>query len=108
MMVVAWNNGSHHESGAGYGVKFDPVDRDRFFKREWGRISVQMDGTDLVDEVNIDKESFWNDECRELISADIGRWLLQNQLAPWKKDVPPKLKLDVISDHLFLLSKLQK
>jgi len=26
--VKAWNNGQHHKSGAGYGVKFFAVDRD--------------------------------------------------------------------------------
>jgi hypothetical protein len=29
MIVTAWNNGSWHESGAGYGVKVNPGDKEK-------------------------------------------------------------------------------
>jgi RNA 3'-terminal phosphate cyclase len=34
-IVTAWNNGAHHSSGAGYGVKLTTKDRDVYLRREW-------------------------------------------------------------------------
>ena len=31
MIVIGWNNGDHQKSGAGYGVKLNADNRDRFF-----------------------------------------------------------------------------
>jgi hypothetical protein len=105
MIVTAWNNGSYTTSGAGYGVKLDASDRDRFFKREWKTIELELEGSSVVVPVNISKDSFWNTSCRELISAEIGRWLIRNNLAPWAKGSPPKLTLEHKSNNRFLLRK---
>jgi hypothetical protein len=104
MIVTAWKNGNPSASGAGYGVKFDARDRDRFFKREWKSILLSMEGTSGVVEVNVAKPSFWNDYCKELISVEIGRWFIRTGLVPWSKGNPPKLKLTHIKDNHFLLS----
>ena len=104
MIVTAWNNGDHFKSGAGYGVKLDASDRDRFFQRDWKRIRLSLEGTSGVIEVNIAKPSFWGTTCRELISAEIGRWLIRNGLAPWPKGNPPRLTLEHIDSNQFLLS----
>jgi hypothetical protein len=74
MIVTAWNNGDHSKSGAGYGVKLDPGDRDRHFRRDWTTINLSMEGSSDQVEVNIAKPSFWGKTCRELISAklDVG------------------------------------
>ena len=90
--ATAWNNGQHHRSGAGYGLKISRTDRDRFFRREWRTVQLQI-GTDTPIVVNIDKPSFWNDQCRELISAELGRWMLANHLAPWPSGEPPHIAL---------------
>ena len=105
MIVTAWNNGTHSKSGAGYGVRLDANDRDRFFKREWKSIRLSLEGTSDVIEVNIAKQSFWGPACRELISAEIGRWLLHNGLAPWPKGNPPRISLKHIESNRFLLMK---
>ncbi len=101
MEVTAWNNGSHHNSGAGYGFKLTCEDRDRFFKNEWGKIYLRLPGSGEEVEVNIDKDSFWNDSCRELISKEIGVWLISSGLAPWKTGQPPKLILEQKHENHF-------
>lgn len=72
MKVVAWNNGQHHASGAGYGFKVARTDRDRFFETSWESVILVLPNGIEID-VNIAKDSFWSDSCRELISKGIGQ-----------------------------------
>jgi hypothetical protein len=44
MKAKAWNNGRHHPSGAGYGVKLSAGDRDRWFQKDWAAIRIQVPG----------------------------------------------------------------
>jgi hypothetical protein len=72
MIITAWNNGAHHDTGAGYGFKVSIHDRDNYFSREWNEVTIYLEGVENPIIVNIDKKSFWNDQCRELISKEIG------------------------------------
>jgi hypothetical protein len=90
--ATAWNNGRHHRSGAGYGLKISASDRDLHFNRMWKSVELRIgDGTPIT--VKVDKPSFWNDTCRELISVEIGRWFLANRFAPWPAGRPPRFTL---------------
>ncbi len=104
MRVTAWNNGGHHSTGAGYGLKVNRRDRDSWFQRDWSKVLVELPSGSLI-EVNIDKESFWGDTCRELISKEIGKWLLDRKLAPWSKGNPPKLDLEPLNENRFRLRR---
>ena len=104
MKVTVWNNGEHHSDGNGYGIKISSFDRDQYFLREWKTIQLEMDGEIPTVEINIDKDSFWNKSCRELISVEIGKWLIKNKLAPWMKGNPPHLELNKIEGRRFHLS----
>ena len=106
MIVTAWNNGQHHASGAGYGLKVRTVDRDRYFLPRWHTVLLELAGKDTPVEVNIRKRSFWGPNCRELISAQIGRWLQENGYVPWPKGRPPKFSLEPVADNRFRLKKL--
>jgi hypothetical protein len=106
MNVTAWNNGTHKLDGNGYGVKIDAYDRDTNFKREWKTIFIDLEGESLPIEINIDKPSFWNDTCRELISVKIGKWLIKTGLAPWENRKPPQLALLQTQDNRFRLTRL--
>lgn len=101
IQATAWNNGSHHRTGAGYGLKVSIADRDRHFKREWRRVELVVPGVIGVIKVNIDKASFWDDTCRELISAEFGRWIVGQRLAPWSYRRPPVFELIPISAGRF-------
>ena len=100
IIATAWNNGRHHPSGAGYGLKIPSHDRDQYYRREWGTVEL-IGVTDLSIKVNIDKEAFWNDTCRELISAPIGRWMISNALAPWPERRPPSFTLIPRASRVF-------
>jgi hypothetical protein len=93
MFATAWNNGKHHRSGAGYGLKIAAADRDRYFRREWGTVQLRIGSAPPI-VVNIDKASFWNSSCRELINVALGRWLLETGQAPWPSGQPPRFILD--------------
>ena len=99
MIVTAWTNGSPLSSGAGYGVKVGYDDRSRYFHHEWKSVFVLLDGQPQPIEINIAKKSFWTKTCGELISAEIGRWLIKNGLAPWLVNKPPKLVLEPMENR---------
>lgn len=102
MKVTAWNNGSYHQSGAGYGLKISAIDRDRHFKKAWKSVLIGLpDGSDV--EVNTNKASFWNDSCRELISKEIGAWLIERGYAPWPMRAPPTFELEPVGERRFAL-----
>src|SRR5713226_1862184 len=104
MIVTAWNNGAHHESGAGYGLRIDVADRNRYFSRDWQDVIVQFpSGQTAV--VNIDKDSFWGATCHELIHKEIGLWLRSQGLVPWPEGRPPKLSLEPAMSNNFLLNR---
>lgn len=90
MRVTAWNNGSHRSSGTGYGLRFSETDRDRFFERGWDNVIFDLGGQAVV-AITV-SESFWR-SCPELRSAEVGRWLRRNDLAPWPQGRPPILEV---------------
>jgi hypothetical protein len=108
MIVTAYNNGAHSRNGAGYGFKVINEDRDEHFKQEWDKIQLEIEGEEEVFEVEIDKESFWSEDCREIRSEAIGKWLRHQGLAPWAKGNPPRFVLEPVEDNRFTVSKAQK
>ena len=107
MIVTAWNNGAHSRNGSGYGFKVSVTDRDLHFKPEWDLIVLELEGEEPF-EVHINKETFWSDACRELISPEIGTWLRQHGMAPWPKGNPPRFAMDPVGENRFSVSKPQK
>ncbi len=91
LIWTAWNNGQHHGTGSGYGLKVPKTDRDRYFDREQHSVNITLPDSGEEVSVNTEKKSFWSDTCRELISHELGRWLLRTGLAPWPNGNPPKI-----------------
>ena len=89
--ATAWNNGQHHISGAGYGLRVGAQNRDQFFHRSWNHVTLHLQGYDEPVNVTI-TPSFWR-RCSELRSTDIGRWLIQKRYAPWEKGNPPQFRI---------------
>jgi|AutmiccommuBRH23_1029490.scaffolds.fasta_scaffold00223_52 hypothetical protein len=108
MIVTAYNNGAHSRNGSGYGFRVSVTDRDLHFKPEWDAILLELEGEEQPFEVVINKDSFWGDDCRELMSKAIGMWLRQRGLAPWPKGNPPRFVLDPVEENRFSVSKAQK
>ena len=105
MKVTAWNNGLHHKTGVGYGLKVNRQDRNRYFYRSWESIFISLPGRESEIEVNINKAVFWKDIPREMISKEIGRWLIDNGYVSWPSGYPPKFTLLHKQDNHFILSK---
>jgi len=51
MIVTAWTNGD-----TGYGIKVKSNDRDRFFKRKWQSVIIELEGSGVEVEVNVAKK----------------------------------------------------
>ena len=103
MIVKGWNNGnSNNLTGSGYGIKLPKEDRDKYFHRSWKFVTIQIDKS-VEFEVKI-SNSFWNN-CIELRSKKIGKYLLNQGLAPWVKYNPPILNLKYIKENRFHLSQ---
>jgi len=100
--VTAWNNGSHSSSGSGYGLRIPLKQRDAFFSRAWRFVVIHMPNGGTSVKVNVAKASFW-EKCPELISREIGKWLLANGFAPWPKGHPPSFILRPVGDGEFEL-----
>lgn len=92
IVATAWNNGKHHKSGAGYGIRISPKDRNNHFKKCWKTATIILPKNKSVI-VNVQKKSFWAPSCRELISKEIGAWFIKNKKAPWCHRCPPKFYL---------------
>lgn len=103
MIVTAWNNGQHRSSGTGYGIKINANDRDRYFDKNRSSVFIRINNSNNEVEINIEKDSFWSETCRELICKEIGIWLRNNNLAPWPKMQPPRFVLKKIEGNHFHL-----
>lgn len=103
LLWSAWNNGKHSLSGAGYGIKVPIGDRDRYFNRNQESVILELPvrGGFVKVTLNTNKSSFWNKTCHELISQEIGRWLLNAGLAQWPTRHPPKLAIGITSEKHF-------
>jgi hypothetical protein len=103
MRASAWNNSSYSATGGGYGFLLRGDERDQDLQRGWGTIRILLEEPDRWAEANIDKDSFWNRDIAELISQDIGIWLLERGLAPWKSGTPPVFELEHMDGNRFRL-----
>lgn len=107
MIVTAWKSTANPITGGGYGLKVRVEDRDRYFRREWRTVTLELEGSDRPVEVKVGKPSFWNETCHELTSQEIGRWLLDNGYAPWPKGNPPKFIMEVVADRRYVVRRIK-
>jgi hypothetical protein len=91
-----------------YGIKVPANDRDASFDRKWPEVTLFLPDHGRVEipiRININKSSFWNQQCRELISEAIGMWLIRSGVAPWQKGYPPKLEVVSAGERQFRIIK---
>ncbi len=108
MIVNAWNNGAHSRNGSGYGFRVHPADRDEYFKKDWEKILLEIDGEAEPVEVTLPGEDFWSEGGKELSCPALGRWLRKNGMAPWARGNSPVFVLDPIEENRFRVSKARK
>lgn len=101
IIVSAWNNGTHYPAHAAYGIKVKRKDRDKHFNRKWKSVLLKLRGKGGYVTVNLDKKSFWDPHCRELVSKDIGVWLKKNRQIPWMKSCPPRMLMEHVKGNKF-------
>ncbi|MFC1514487.1 hypothetical protein ACFL5X_01125 [Candidatus Omnitrophota bacterium] len=101
MIVTGWNNGQYRSSGAGYGIKIRSKDRNKYFDKKWKCVLLKLPGKVGFTRININKKSFWDSRCRELIKKDIGIWIRKKVETPWRKGNPPKMIMEKIDTNKF-------
>jgi superfamily II DNA or RNA helicase len=94
------NGSADRTQPAGYGVRVSVDDRKRIFKPTWSEVTIQISAHRVSVPLS---PGFWR-KCPELRSAEIGRWLLQEGLAPWPRGHPPPLRLEPLGGRIFKLS----
>jgi hypothetical protein len=106
-MVLRW---SAWKGGGAIGLKVPIPDRDAYFDRTWSSVILHIpsDTGSLVVEVNIDKSSFWNDTCHELISKHIKKWLVSLGRVPWPWRQPPKVLVEALGGRAFAILGTEK
>jgi hypothetical protein len=100
-IAKTWNNGHRHASGAGYGIKITMQDCEQFFNRNWQTVTLHLSGNINPIEVNVDKPSFWNRNCGELISREIGLWLQRNNASTWPPRLPHHVRMTDLGEREF-------
>lgn len=83
---------------AGYGIKITASDRDRWFEKDWDDVVLDLEGGQLVT-VPL-SPSFWR-RCSKLRSAVIGRWLMEQGVAPWDRGNPPGIAITRVAGNRF-------
>jgi len=87
------------------GLKVPVSDRADYFDRSWTNVILSFPtGTAFGEiEVNVDKPSFWNNQCHELISMRIKDWLCGLGLVPWADGHPPKVLIEPLGERKFAI-----
>lgn len=99
--VSGWNNGKHHPGGNGYGIRVGVSGRE-YFSKERSSFFLSIENSDFI-EIKL-TGGFWRN-CTEFRDKRIGKWLLKNRLAPWRKGENPKFYLTVLGDNKFILER---
>jgi hypothetical protein len=99
MTVTAWNNGKYASSGAGYGLRLDPADRNKTFQQSWSNVTLDLPNDVNGVQVRL-SASFWRD-CPELRSAMIGKWLIASGYRRWPRRSPPAFTLTQVQGNRF-------
>jgi len=94
MKASGWSNGSPSATGSGYGIAISKSDRDAHFTPGLGSVTLLLEHGPTVAVVL--SASFWRD-CPEFRGAGIGRWLLNQGLAPWPRGEPPRLQIELMA-----------
>lgn len=94
MLVRAWK-------GATYGIRVGKLNAERYFKRNWTNIEVEINGRFYLFNLS---STFWT-TCPEFRGGPIPNWLRSQGLIPWPKGNPPKFELIPLKDNKFRLSK---
>ena len=103
--ATGWNNGSPTKSGAGYGLRISKGDRDSAFSPDWDSVAIDLPNGHCAT-VTL-SEAFWR-KCIELRSAEVGRWMLDEGLAPWPKGQPPAFRLEQVGAARFRVSQTEE
>ena len=101
MIVSAWNDNNHFETGEGYGIRIRIEDK-HYFNRNWTSVRIRIYGRpDFTAPIT---ESFWRN-CHEIRDKNIGQWFIYLKHRYWRKGHTPKFELIHLDDNLFELRK---
>lgn len=102
MIVTGWSNGNHNSttSAGGYGIRIRRADRDRYFKEDWTDVVIVFDNGHEI-RVHL-SPSFWQN-CPELRSKEIGKWMISKNIVPWERNNPPMFILEYLNENKFIL-----
>jgi hypothetical protein len=93
MEVTAWKGGT-------YGIRVGKNNVRQYFVSGTKSVDVEIDGHVYAFPLS---STFWT-TCPEFRGKPVGAWLRKNNLIPWPKRQPPKLKLLLLGNNTFRLT----
>jgi len=102
MRAAAWNNGHFTSTGTGYGLSINAGERDRWFRRTWPSVILDLPNGRTGIRVRL-SNYFWRN-CPELRSAEVGRWLIGIDHQRWPRGKPPAFTLIQVRGNHFAVS----
>jgi hypothetical protein len=85
----SWDNGSpDYGTGTGLGLRIDQSYQAVIFNSNFNNINLYHNGELIAKNVNVS-----NKNCRELISKEIGLWLIKNKWHKWPTGQPYRFKI---------------
>jgi hypothetical protein len=100
MIVTAWNNGAHHATGAGYGIRISLANCNEF-DPHWASVWIRIPNHDEFEAPLA--HSFFFGNCHEIRSQIIGIWLIGLGHQHWTNGNPPEFEFNQINDNIFEL-----
>jgi hypothetical protein len=98
--VSSWNDGKHDTRGNGYGIRVGK--RNRYLFENITEFELSIEGNNSFN-VSL-SPGFWRN-CPEFRNSNIGKWMHENNFAPWSKGDNPKFTLTKISGEKFRLDR---
>jgi hypothetical protein len=85
----SWNNGKpNYQRGTGLGLRIDTAYQPTIFSGQFTTIDIYHNNSLIAGNVNVS-----NKACHELISVDIGLWLINNNLHQWPVNKPHRFTI---------------
>lgn len=110
MVVSGWKTSPvNNTTGSGYGIRISYEDREKFFDPDWGNVFLELPNGIIIQPnfTPAAKKDKDNKPCIELRKKEIGKWMLDNNYAPWPYRKPPHFKLEYVGKkHFKLFSKI--
>ncbi len=96
MITTTWNNGAHHQTGAGYGLRFQKADVRAHFQPHWVKVKFEATYGQHNQVFDLPLAATFYPKCHEIRSKQIGQWFQKIGINHWSKGKPHLVTVRII------------